>query len=217
MIVRPSSTGFTALSALLVIAPAAPAQEACLKWSPRFAGGSGLLGSASELLAYDDGSGPKLYVAGQFGFAGGMPLQNVARYDGQAWSAVGATGVQGKVNALAIYNFDAGPRLVAAGASPLVAGSLLAQWNGTQWTPAPASPASSFISSLGLYQGQLFISSPITAAGINYIARWTGAQWAGAGAGLNSVVWDQQVFDDGTGPCCWWPDCRSPTGSPTPA
>jgi hypothetical protein len=46
----------------------------------------------------------------------------------------------------------------------------------------------------------LYISGPIVAPGISYYLRWDGTQWNGVGPGLASVVWDQKVFDDGSGP-----------------
>jgi hypothetical protein len=42
------------------------------------------------LTVHDDGSGPALYVAGNFDSAGGLPLDGLARWDGRNWTALGA-------------------------------------------------------------------------------------------------------------------------------
>src|SRR5262245_24259322 len=55
--------------------------------------GTGTSLSVEELVVFDeDGAGPNppaLFAAGVFDTAGGVPANNVARWNGQAWSAVG--------------------------------------------------------------------------------------------------------------------------------
>ena len=43
---------------------------------------------AEAAVVFDGGSGPALYVGGRFDVAGGVPVRNVARWDGAAWSDV---------------------------------------------------------------------------------------------------------------------------------
>lgn len=62
----------------------------------QFGGGAGvpvgLLSEVLSLASFDDGSGPALYALGSFTDAGGIPVVNAARWDGQSWSSVGAVG-----------------------------------------------------------------------------------------------------------------------------
>ena len=41
------------------------------------------------LAVFDDGSGPALYVGGQFSVTGGIEAVNIARFDGLAWTPLG--------------------------------------------------------------------------------------------------------------------------------
>ena len=50
----------------------------------------GSLGSPMTSVVFDDGSGPALYVGGQFDEApGGVSARNIARWDGTSWTALG--------------------------------------------------------------------------------------------------------------------------------
>lgn len=102
-------------------------------------GGVGLSGAIVQAKVHAvvvDSSG-NLYVGGEFETAGGVPARSIAKWDGQAWSALGAPdnsyGLP-EINALAI-----GPdgRLYAGG----VIGSLggvdiwrVGVWDGSNWT-----------------------------------------------------------------------------------
>ncbi len=76
--------------------------------------------------------GTNVFVGGLFSSAGGVAATNLARWDGQAWSAVGG-GTDGEVHALAFFGdtlFAAGTFNHAGGLS--VAG--LARWSGAGWS-----------------------------------------------------------------------------------
>jgi hypothetical protein len=71
----------------------------------------------AALEVFDDGSGPALFVAGTFthvGGPGGIPAQNIARWNGQ-WSAVGPGMGFGGTWDMAVYNDPRGPSLFMAG------------------------------------------------------------------------------------------------------
>src|SRR5262249_31938672 len=53
-------------------------------------------GAVRALHAFDDGggAGPALYAGGDFTLVGSVPVQHIARWNGAAWSALGA-GVSG--------------------------------------------------------------------------------------------------------------------------
>lgn len=81
--------------------------------------GTGLGGSSPEgfaLEVYDDGTGPQLYVGGDFDDAGGVPdTDNIARWDGTTWSAVGGGLMNTDIESLELYHDGTGPGLYAGG------------------------------------------------------------------------------------------------------
>ena len=92
---------------------AAPASAQCTdQWLP----GEGLPGLDGDVYAaavYDDGTGPTLYVGGNFNFAGEVFANNIAKWDGANWSALGS-GISSSVYALTVYDGE----LIAGGISP---------------------------------------------------------------------------------------------------
>ena len=80
-------------------------------------------------VEFDDGTGPALYIAGDFTTAGTTSTIRVARWDGLQWSSLGA-GLNGQVTSLAVFT-------PAGGTASLYAGGAftgnLARWNGQQW------------------------------------------------------------------------------------
>lgn len=68
------------------------------------------------LASFDDGEATRLYVGGGFGMVGGaLASNNIAAWDGAAWSALGS-GTDGGVNALLAMPDDArGPSLYVGG------------------------------------------------------------------------------------------------------
>ena len=123
-------------------------------WTPLGQGVNGPVGDTTvrALTVFDDGEGPQLYAGGHFNSAGTAAANNVARWDGQSWSAAGA-GTNGEVYALASFSTPSGPRLAAAGdfsiAGPSKA-NRVAQWDGSNWSSMgdglgdPSSPFDSF-------------------------------------------------------------------------
>ncbi len=100
-----------------------------------------------------------LIVGGTFTAAGGVPADNIARWDG-AWHALGA-GVGGKVlntvRALAIYNSQ-----LIIGGNFLNAGSVtangIAAWDGANWSALGTGVAgtSAIVRSLATFNGELY-------------------------------------------------------------
>ena len=99
--------------------------------------GSGVTPSVNAMVAFDDGSGEALYVAGQsFVTAGGMSANRVARWDGSAWSAVGDGFADGIVWDLEVFDDGNGPALYAFGTFSSSGGTPLggvAKWDGSAW------------------------------------------------------------------------------------
>ena len=93
-----------------------------------------------DLQVYDPGTGPALYACGYFASAGGVPANNIARWNGSAWSALGS-GIDSLVHSLCVWNTGAGPRLVAGGefysAGGLATGGV-ALYDGYTWSSVNA-------------------------------------------------------------------------------
>ncbi|MBL8861446.1 MAG: hypothetical protein JNK02_05485 [Planctomycetes bacterium] len=168
-------------------------------WSPL--GGGIPSGDLVALIAHDDGSGAKVYVAGaNFNLAGGIPVANIAAWDGASWASVGA-GLPGEVRALAEFDFGQGLELVAGGRFQLGAGQpfeRVAAWDGSTWRAVGfgTSPHSNDLvfaltawhdgASSQLVAGGLFTSAGGIAC--SNVARFDGNAWSALGAGTNSSV-----------------------------
>jgi hypothetical protein len=94
--------------------------------------GSGLTSPApfsqqiNALAVFDDGGGPQLYAGGYVHDAGGVPVLNLARWNGTAWSAVGAGSATG-VNGLAVFDDGTGQGSALYASAP----DRILRWNGT--------------------------------------------------------------------------------------
>ena len=73
-------------------------------------------GWVNTLCVHDDGGGERLYAGGDFSAPGGLDSDNVARWNGSAWEAVGA-GLSGATAIMALASLDDGEqcRLYAGG------------------------------------------------------------------------------------------------------
>jgi hypothetical protein len=175
-------------------------------WSPVAA----LTGSgehAHSLLVWDDGSGPALYVSGFFDSVDGVPVSNIARWDGTTWSDLG--GGLGNGDAYELMAF--GGALYAAGDFDTAGGTTakgFARWNGVAWSPMDGTPTPQEGFSLGQWD---FGSGPVLVAGglfggvanpVERTATWDGSDWTPLGAtGLGAK--DIEIFDDGNGPALY--------------
>ncbi|MBN8597803.1 MAG: hypothetical protein J0L78_09030 [Planctomycetes bacterium] len=109
-----------------------------------------------------------LYVGGSFTAAGSTDAANIARWNGLTWQKL-ATGLNGKVNAIEIFNGE----IVAAGEfiSGPNAVRYVARWDGQAWRPFGSGPGMS-IRALAVYNGKL------AACGAGGVRIWNGAQWS---------------------------------------
>ena len=187
--------------------------------------GAGVDGGATftrvfALTVFDDGTGPSLYAGGEFTTAGGVSASNIAKWDGVAWSALGA-GVDGgatftRIFALTVFDDGTGPALYAGGRFTAAGGvsvNFIAKWDGSSWSPLGSGMHGETISDVNalavfddgtgpaLYAGGGFS----TAGGVsaNRIAKWDGSTWSPLGSGTNGSVLALTVFDDGTGPALY--------------
>jgi hypothetical protein len=159
-------------------------------WAPLAGGGTS--STVYDFATFDDGSGPALYVGGAFAFAGSVRANNLARWDGSGWSALGA-GLSSTVFALAVHDDGSGPALYAGGTFQRADGmqvNHLARWDGAAWSavgPGFATDVRALVAhddgdGPGLYVGGgslLGTSAP---------ARWDGADFRPLGGGMNGLV-----------------------------
>ena len=185
--------------------------------------GGGLVGTAfpyvwpsiEAMCVYDDGNGPALYVGGILGSASGIPADNVAKWDGSTWSALGS-GVTGggqypAVNTLVVYDDGSGPALYVGGQFTSAGGvpvNGVAKWNGATWSSIPGvspTPPGNAVRALtthddgngmALYASGNWLARPTGTTGP--LLRLDGSTWSSVGGvvlGANSLL----SFDDGQG------------------
>jgi len=184
-------------------------------WSPL---GTGLAGGGTPwvyaMTVFDDGhgGGPALYVGGNFTTAGGVSANRIAKWNGTSWSPLGE-GLNSQVFALTVFDDGSGggPALYAGGRFTTAGGgsaNYIAKWNGTSWSPLGSGVNFDVMALTVFDDGQgggpaLYAGGFFTIAGgvpsTNRIAKWNGSSWSKLGAGLGSVVYALQVFDDGSG------------------
>ncbi|MCC5786479.1 MAG: hypothetical protein JJU33_07250 [Phycisphaerales bacterium] len=141
------------------------------------------------LKVFDDGSGPALYVGGSFGHMSHVPgTRLIAKWDGNAWHALGEGLLGSEVRAITVFDDGTGPAIFAAGQivgatnDPSMPG--IAKWNGTAWVPL-GSGIFSIVQSLATFDdgtgNALYAGGYMTIAGGQQaigVARWDGQEWS---------------------------------------
>ncbi|MFT7462262.1 MAG: hypothetical protein ACI9EF_000602, partial [Pseudohongiellaceae bacterium] len=175
-------------------------------------------GIVYALHVHDDGTGPALYAAGSFFQMNGVPVTNLARWDGSSWSAVGAgpgPGPGGTALALESYDDGGGNQLYVGGtftAGGGAAGDYIVRWDGAAWSGLGGGPvvgsghavrALEVFDEFGdvfLYVGGTFddvLAIPDTKG----LARFKSSGWSGMPfAGPEGDVYTLQVWQDGAFP-----------------
>jgi hypothetical protein len=167
------------------------------------------LGSGVGETNYDDPtvyamavSGNDLYVGGRFSLAGGIPANNIAKWNGTNWSALGS-GIgpwldagSALVYALAVSgsNLYAGGIFTVAGGNPA---NYIAKWDGNNWSALGSGmddlghpPA--YVTSLAVMDGDLYAGGGFTTAGgvfVRCVARWNGSSWSALCSGMEMDGW----------------------------
>ncbi len=160
--------------------------------------GSGITGpkppvaSVSALAADTRGN---LYAGGRFNTAGGVPANNLARWDGETWSAVGeGAPSSGNQTILFVQSIIAdGSMIYISGvmdAGDGLARRFIAQWNGVSWEDLNGGiwRDRSYVSinSISMDRdGRIYAAGAFWMAGsrcANNVAVWDGSQWSGLGA-----------------------------------
>ena len=168
-----------------------------------------------------DPAGPEqLVAAGLLDHAGGVPVSNVAIWDGGAWRAAGDPGLE-PVTVLGTYEPGSGPlhsAVVAAGFTPATYRLVVKDWDGAStWRQLgqpfvdpgpngyPMLNALAYYAPGGSVPPSLYVGGYFSRVGqsqISTIARWDGAAWQSVGTGLEGgTCLALTVFDfDGPGP-----------------
>jgi len=132
--------------------------------------------------------GGMLTAGGSFRFAGGVPANNIAAWDGEYWDNLGQ-GANDKVLASGLYD----NKLVAAGKFTEAGGipaNRIALWNGSSWA-AVGSGVDGDINAVASYRGELIVGGEFAIAGgiaAQNLAAWDGAAWREMGGGSPAVI-----------------------------
>ena len=183
-------------AALGSIALAAPTFSQCPEWSTEFHA-AGVDGGVYTFLQHDSGSGPRMYVGGDFDSVGPVKANHIAVWDGVAFSSLG-DGLPGAVYAMAWFDDGNGPALYAGG------NDFLAVWDGATWTDfgAQGNVRAMHVYDEGngpaLFVGGVLLNAigGVTARGL---ARFDGTAWSQVGAGVSGRVRALEVYDRGQG------------------
>jgi hypothetical protein len=178
-------------------------------------------GTVRSLAIFNDGAGRKLFAAGSFDRVGPDPAYNIARWDGQSWTALPfaveptASLPAPVVNAMVVHNDGSGWALYAAGAFGSAGHcqvSNIAKWNGSQWSPVGQrgldngpvyalevhDPDGNGPVPARLYAGGLFTLADGSPA--RHLAVWDGTHWSEPAGGTDGAVRSLRSWDDGSGP-----------------
>ncbi len=157
-------------------------------WDPATGAVTALGGTNGELRALLSLGNGLLIAAGTFSSIGGVAADNIAQWNGSAWSPLGA-GCNAEVRALAVLpNGDlvAGGAFSAAGG---VAAGGVARWNGASWSPLGAGIGVG-VNALAVLPGGDVVAAgeSVFAGGVQGcpVARWNGVAWLPLGGPLQS-------------------------------
>jgi trimeric autotransporter adhesin len=166
-----------------------------------------LTNAVLALIEFDDGSGPALYVGGNFLSLDSNPsLYGVLRWDGAQWRMAGQA-LNGTVWSLAIHDEGQGPALYAGGYfwSPLHGQqgprNIMKLAQGT-WVPVGGGANDQIMSIISFNDGT---GSSLWVNGVNsvpaaYMVRWDGAQWHDVRGSHEFLNGRLSIFDSGSGP-----------------
>lgn len=154
--------------------PAAPNVTAATNdWDPQFnAPGVDFIVYAMAV------SGSDLYVGGIFSSAGTVTANNIAKWNGSTWSALGS-GVDGYVLDILPVGSDVYVCGIFSNAGGVNANST-AKWNGNAWS-ALGDGITGLAYSMAVIGSDLYVAGDISEAGgvsVNNIAKWNGSAWS---------------------------------------
>jgi hypothetical protein len=199
---------------IMNISAAVPGDEF---WDDRFGGQSGEHSPNGQVCAIAV-SGNEVYVGGDFSIAGGVPANNIAKWNSvsNTWSALGS-GVSNSPAGCAVRTIAVRGNEVYVGGTFNSAGGVpgtyaIARWNGATWSPLGGGTAGGSIDAIAVEGEVVYIAglfsqvnkvvnptNPNDRATVNNVAGWNDGWFAlgsGANVGVNSRVWDVEVSGD---------------------
>lgn len=159
--------------------------QCAFDWQP----GSGTNGPQGSVFTMARTANGDLIAGGFFAVADNAIVNNVARYNGTEWQAIG-DGVAGQVVATAILqNGDlvVAGFITAAGGTPV---TNIARWNGNNWSGLGGGLNGGVDQLAVLPNGDLIAAGGFSVAGGQAavrIARWDGATWSAMGSGTGLI------------------------------
>ena len=179
------------------------AQTCDLGWSEGLFPRPGVDGEVYAVFSWHDADGPAVYVGGSFTIAGSAEATNVARWDGERWTALGE-GIDGIVYSFATFDDGTGVALYIGGEFTSAGGvdaSNIARWDGSRWSgldDGVGGPVYAMAAEGNrLYVGGEFGTASGTPA--RNLAWWDGGSWNGPATGAGGSVRALHFHDDGTG------------------
>jgi trimeric autotransporter adhesin len=195
----------------------------CRRAVARWDGGQWQTVAATDLFIHqmtvlDLGTGPELYVGGDFTYVGTSSARRIVRWNGSVWAPLGS-GINRSPRDILVHDFGGGPALYVAdvteaGGQPV---NRIAKWDGQSWSDVGGGGISSIpittIHTLASFDDgrgpALYAAGFLTYTGtgipLRGIARFDGTNWddvgGGVGFGLGNVFpRAMAVYDDGRGP-----------------
>ncbi|MBX7053983.1 MAG: hypothetical protein K1X36_03430 [Pyrinomonadaceae bacterium] len=128
-------------------------------------------------------AGDKVFAGGNFTTIGGVGANNIAVWNGTAWSALGA-GLNAPVTAIIVRGEDVyvGGSFTTAGG---VAANRVAKWNGNSWSGLDSAVLPNTVVSMSFMGNDLYVGIPTTTvANPAYFSKYDGTTWTQLGADL---------------------------------
>lgn len=148
-------------------------------------------GAGAQVVAIEEWN-DGIYFGGYFDHAGVQPVNNIARWDGAQWHAVGG-GIDGPIYSIKPYPDG----VYVAGAfnhADTVSAEGLARWDGSQWhdvhdLPLLDGTGGNLIKDVEIYNGEVYIGGNFTdGVSMRDIARFDGSEWVVVGNGFIGTV-----------------------------
>lgn len=166
--------------------PFAPQGSCGDGWDDRFSAANSA--NARVLAVVSDAAG-NIYIGGEFTTVGNVAANNIAKWDGSKWSALGA-GMNDDVTALEISGTD----LYAGGYFTTAGGALarrVAKWDGSSWSPLGTGLTGN------VFYDMTVVGTNVYASGYGLlfvpnefmVVRWNGTSWSRVGGAFNSMPW----------------------------
>ena len=158
-----------------------------------------------EFAVFDDGGGPKLYIAGQL-TAGSARVQSLARWEEDRWAPVPGNpfSPSDAITTVHVWDDGTGPAMYIGGSFLVLGSRSIVRWDGETWSGL-GSGVFGLVESIESFDdgsgSQLWVAGSFGQAGgmlARNLARWNGAAWSAAGdpdAHVNAL----EAWNDGGG------------------